>query len=265
MRFFNRMVCSIALVFGLLLAQVQASDLAKEKRWADQIVDAIITGEAEWLQAGDQEFLSIYTEPTTDMSMGGVIVMHGIGVHPNWPDVILPLRTRLPDAGWHTLSLQMPILANDADTNDYRPLFSEVAPRVDAGIEFLKSKGIGNIVLIGHSMGATMASYYMANHDQPELKALVMIGATGYTFKDPELDVIQSLKQIKKPIMDLSGSEDMPDVLKTQTLKAETAMASGNNRYQEIRIEGANHFLVGKEDELVNEVGKWLAQFGNTN
>jgi pimeloyl-ACP methyl ester carboxylesterase len=252
-------------MFGLLSAHVQASDLAKEQRWADQIVDSIITGEAQWLQAGDIEFLSIYTEPTTDSSLGGAIIMHGIGVHPNWPDVILPLRTRLPDVGWHTLSLQMPVLANDAETSEYRPLFSEIAPRVDAGVEFLKSKGVNNIVLIGHSMGATMASYYMANHDQPEVKALLMIGATGYSFKDPELDVIQSLKKIKKPVLDISGSEDLPDVLTTQALKAETAKTSGNMHYDEIRIEGANHFLVGKEDELVNEVGNWIEQFGKAN
>ena len=28
---------------------IQASDLAKEKRWANQIVDAIIDGDAVWL------------------------------------------------------------------------------------------------------------------------------------------------------------------------------------------------------------------------
>jgi len=264
MRSANRVVLSIALLFGLLSADLHASDLAKEKRWADQVVDAIITGEAEWLQAGDHEFLSIYTEPTADKAIGGTIVMHGIGVHPNWVDVILPLRTQLPDAGWHTLSLQMPVLANDSDAEDYAPLFSEIAPRIDAGIAFLKSKGVKNIVLIGHSMGATMASYYMANHDLPQVKALVMIGATGTSFKDPKRDVIQSLKKIKKPVLDLSGSEDLPDVLETQALKSETAKAAGNKQYREIRIAGANHFLVGKEDELVNEVANWIEQFGES-
>lgn len=264
MRLFNQAVFRIALAAGLASLPVQASDLDKEKRWADQVVDAIITGEAEWLQAGDHEFLSIYTEPSTDKAVGGAIIMHGVGVHPNWTDVILPLRTQLPDYGWHTLSLQMPILANDADVKDYVPLFSEIAPRIEAGIAFLKSKGVTNIVLIGHSMGATMASYFMANNDRPEVKALVMVGATGLTFKDPDRDVIQSLKKISKPVMDLSGSEDMPDVLATQALKAETAKAVGNEQYYEVRIEGANHFLVGKEDELVEAVEEWISQFGES-
>lgn len=262
MRPINTIVFGVALVFCLNTPHLHASDLAKEKRWADQVVDAILTGEAEWLTTGDLEFLSIYTEPTSAKAMGGVIIMHGIGVHPNWADVILPLRTQLPDYGWHTLSLQMPILENEADVKDYAPLFSEIAPRVDAGIDFLKGKGVTNIVLIGHSMGATMGSYYMANQDQPEIKALVMVGATGATFKDSEKDVIQSLKKIRKPVMDLSGSEDMPDVLATQALKAETAKAAGNHQYYEVRIQGANHFLVGKEDELVKAVGEWIEQFG---
>lgn len=258
----NQFVFGIALLFCLSTSHLHASDLAKEKRWADQVVDAIITGEAEWLKADNLEFLSIYTESASDKPIGGVVLMHGIGVHPNWADVILPLRTQLPDYGWHTLSLQMPILENEAEDKDYVPLFSEIAPRVDAGIDFLKSKGVTHIVLIGHSMGATMASYYLANDDQPEIKALVMVGATGYTFKDPERDVIQSLKKIQKPVMDLSGSEDLPDVLATQALKAETAKAAGNDQYHEVRIQGANHFLVGKEDELVKEVGEWIEQFG---
>jgi predicted alpha/beta-hydrolase family hydrolase len=264
MRSTNVGVFALALGVSVLGFHVLASDLAKEQRWADQTVDSIIIGDAEWLQAGDHEFLGIYTESATDKSVGGAILMHGIGVHPNWTDVIHPLRTRLPEVGWHTLSLQMPILANEADVKDYAPLFSEIAPRVDAGIAFLKSKGIKNIVLIGHSMGATMASYFAANNDIPEVKAIVMVGATGTTFKDPERDVIQSLKKIKKPVLDLSGSEDMPDVLETQALKAETARAAGNDRYEEIRIEGANHFLVGKEDELVQSVGNWMAQFGES-
>ena len=252
----------IACMLGLLASPVLASDIAKEQRWADQVVDSILVGQAEWLRADDHEFLGIYAEPTTDKGVGGVILLHGVGAHPNWTDVILPLRTQLPERGWYTLSLQMPILPNDAEVKDYAPLFEEIAPRVDAGIAFLKSKGVTNIVLIGHSMGATMASYFVANNDAPEIKALVMVGATGVLFKDPERDVVQSLKKIKKPVLDLSGSDDNPQVLETQALKAEAAKASGNSGYEEIRVADANHFFVGKEDELVENVGNWIGQCG---
>ncbi|GMR21556.1 MAG: hypothetical protein BMS9Abin36_2158 [Gammaproteobacteria bacterium] len=253
----------ILLVTTVFSLHAQASDVAKEKRWAEQIVDSIMTGDAQWLQADGHKFLSIYTPATTDKTIGGAIVIHGIGVHPNWADVVLPLRTRLPDRGWHTLSLQMPVLRNEADYKDYKPLFPEIAPRINAGIDFLKAKGITNIVIIGHSMGATMAAYYVANTERPEVKALVSIGATGLMFKDSKLDIVQSLKKIKTPILDLSGSDDLPGVLKTKTLKANTAKAAGNKHYQQIEIQGANHFLVGKEDETVKVVGDWIKKYGS--
>jgi len=261
MRLFKLPVLFLMLASALFAARAGASDFAKEKRWADQVVDSILIGEPVWLKDGDHEFLAIYTEPTGDKAIGGAIVMHGIGVHPNWNDVVYPLRTGLPEAGWHTLSLQMPILENDADYKDYVPLFSEIAPRIDAGIDFLKEKGVGNIVLIGHSLGAAMAAYYFAGHDRPEVRALVMVGATGTHFHDPERDVVQSLKKIKKPVLDLSGSDDEPDVLATQEFKAEAAKEGGNDAYVQDRIEGANHFMVGKEDELVERVGEWIGQF----
>lgn len=251
------------LVFSSLLATgVAASDMAKEKRWADQIVDVIMTGEPQWLVADGHKFLSIYTEGANNQKSDGVIVVHGTGVHPNWADVVQPLRTQLPESGWHTLALQMPILHNEAKHDEYKPLFPEIAPRLNAGITFLKSKGVKRIIIIGHSMGATMAGYYMATNPGAQVQALVAIGATGLMFHEPKLDFVQSLKKIKKPILEISGSDDLPEVLKTTALKAQTAKDAGNKHYRQIKIDGANHFLVGKEDELIDIVNDFLnAQF----
>ena len=131
----------IILLFYLITPVLHASDLAKEKRWADQIVDALITGDAEWLPVGNLKVLAIYTPSEIEPARGATIILHGIGVHPDWPDVIHPLRTRLPEAGWATLSLQMPILPNEASDIDYLPLLPEVAPRIDAAIDFLQAQG----------------------------------------------------------------------------------------------------------------------------
>ena len=43
-----------------------ASDLAKEKRWANQVVDSLMDGEAEMLNDGNSEFLGIYTQAAED-------------------------------------------------------------------------------------------------------------------------------------------------------------------------------------------------------
>ncbi len=68
------------------------SDTAKESRWAEQVVDSLLDGDEAWLIDDlGHEFLGIFTEGDAD-SGHAVILMHGIGVHPNWPDVIYPLR-----------------------------------------------------------------------------------------------------------------------------------------------------------------------------
>lgn len=91
-----------------------ASDRAKEQRWADQIVDFLVVGEAVRLQTGEERFLGLFTEAATEPVKGAVIVIHGVGVHPDWQDVVAPLRTGLPEHGWATLSIQMPILAKQS-------------------------------------------------------------------------------------------------------------------------------------------------------
>lgn len=120
----------IPLLFAFTANAASKSDFAKEKRWEEQIVPSIMVGEEVKLTADGVEFLALYAEPTTEQQKGGVILLHGIGVHPAWPDVIEPLRMELPEYGWHTLSLQMPILGNEAENKDYAPLFAEVPARI---------------------------------------------------------------------------------------------------------------------------------------
>ena len=242
----------------VLPGQASASDFAKEKRWADDIVDALIDGEAVWLTADQHKFLGIYTQTQDKNIKGAAIVLHGIGVHPNWPEVVYPLRVRLTERGWQTLSLQMPILRNGAEYDEYKPLFGEIAPRINAAIAFLKSKGIKNIVIIGHSLGSTMASYYLATNKAPEVSALVAIGVSGTQFSDPALGYFSSVTRIKIPILDIYGTDDIEPVLSSATRRAAIARESGNNRYTQVVVKGANHFFSGKDDPLVKQVGDWL-------
>jgi pimeloyl-ACP methyl ester carboxylesterase len=231
-----------------------ASDLAKEQRWSDQVVDAIIDGEAVWLNDGKNNFLSIYTE--ADENKGrAVIVMHGTGVHPNWQQVVQPLRVGLTRHHWSTLSIQMPVLANDADYQDYAPLYDEVAPRIDAAIQFLKDNGMKEIVLLGHSQGATMSAYYLSTSKQ-DIKGFVAIGMGSFA-DDPRMNSVNSLEKIHIPVLDLYGSEDLKEVLASTGQRAAAAKKAGNKNYTQKEIAG-NHFYDGHEDELLKTVADWL-------
>ena len=193
----------IYLVITLLIAVpgvIFASDTSKEQRWADQIVDALMDGEAEWLKAQGNEFLAIYTESSEGEGKRAAIVLHGIGVHPDWPQVVSPLRVGLAEQGWATLSLQMPVLSNEAEFSEYRPLFDEVAPRIDAGLEFLKVQGIERVTIVAHSLGAAMAAYYLA-HSKSPIAAFVAVGMSSGS-GDARMDSAMSLKTIKIPVLD---------------------------------------------------------------
>jgi len=247
-----------AMMAALLAAcqLAQASDLAREKRWADEIVDAIVDGDAVQLNDGSHDFLGIYTE-APEKTQRGVILMHGTGVHPNWQQVIYPLRVGLPEHGWSTLSIQMPILAADVEGAPYAPLYSkEVPARIDSAVKYLQGKGIKQIVLIGHSQGTLMGAYYLRKHSK-NINALVTIGMTCNQPKDP-MNAATSLKSIHMPVLDLYGSNDFKEVLDSRSECLQAAKAAGNKQYTVEKVEGANHFFDGKDKELLDIVTGWL-------
>ena len=255
----NSFISLIILAITVISGPLQASDLAKEKRWADQVVEGILDGEAVWLQSGDTKFLGIYTENQSEKALGAAIVLHGIGVHPDWPDVVQPLRTELPNHGWATLSIQMPILANDAEQVAYDKLYPEVPGRINAAITYLQKQGIRNIVLVGHSLGGKMAASYLAGGERP-IAAMVTIG--------PQIDAASSvnflefIRKIQKPVLDIYGSQDLEKVLNSSTDRALAARKGGNTNYRQIMVTGANHFFQGTEEDLVRHVKSWLSKHG---
>lgn len=235
-------------------ANLLASDLDKEKRWADQIVDSILDGDAVWLDTDGHKFLSIFTAADNDSKDNALIVMHGVGIHPNWDQVIRPIRVEMTTRGWNTLSIQMPILANEAAAEDYAQLFPEVDPRIEAALRYLKSYGSQKIVLVAHSLGSAMGAYYLGRNDDEAIKGFVAIGMNGAAVF-PELVKLES---VKVPVLDLFGSDDLPLVLGNRLNKAKAAQSGGNLNFQQQEIEGANHFFDDKNDELVDAVDDWL-------
>ncbi len=230
-----------------------ASDYEKEKRWAEQISDALLDGEPHYLGADSHDFLAIYTEPASSSS-SGVMILHGTGVHPDWQTVIHPLRVELAEKGLHTLSIQMPVLANDAQHEDYIALFPEVPLRIDAALNFFKSQGVSHVYLIGHSLGASMGAYYLAN-TETTVNGFIAIGlSTG--FKDTAMDNLAHLSAVSVPVLDLFGTEDLDNVIKFAQARRDSA--NPNISYQQITVDGADHFFDGKEGQLLEQVLDWI-------
>lgn len=221
---------------------VQASDRAREQRWADEILPAVLDGDPVWLQQGDgHKFLGLFSAAAKPR--GVVILVHGMGVHPDW-GVIGPLRTRLVEPGYSTLSIQMPVQDAAAVPGDYVETFPEASERIAKAVAWLKDKGYTKIAIVSHSLGGRMArSYFIANKASP-VKAWV---ALSMGFDD--------FKGISVPVLDLYAEQDHQPVLKIVAAHKRTLL---NPASAQRMLPGTGHFYEGKESEAVGLVREWL-------
>ncbi|QXZ15044.1 alpha/beta hydrolase family protein [Pseudomonas sp. AO-1] len=77
--------------------------------------------EQQQLRAGADTFLALWKPANTAEPKGAVIIVPGAGETADWPQVIGPLRNKLPDVEWSSLSITLPDLQSDV-----------IAPRVIA-------------------------------------------------------------------------------------------------------------------------------------
>lgn len=249
------------LAFPPALPAASTSNLDREKNWADQIVDYLVTGEAVRLEANQIQFLALYTKPTAadNDSALGVILLHGRGVHPAW-GFLDTLRADLADAGWHTLALQLPILDADIKFVEYGKTFPEAFQRLDAGARYLRERGVQRIVLVGHSSGAMTAVAYAAERPKATLSGIVTIGLTTEPAGNRYMQTTLLLEKLRLPVLDIFGGEDLAGVLNTAKARTEAAKKAGNSAYTQVRVNGANHFFTDHYNDLRASLSAWLAK-----
>ena len=247
--------CLGVFCLGLGLA-VSASDVEKEGRWAEEVVDQLFDGEPVWLLTDSVRFLGLHVAPESGHG-GGLLILHGRGVHPDWPQVVNPLRVALAEAGWHTLSLQLPVLANGIPGRDYQALLPEVRPRIEAGLKFLERTSAGPWFVVAHSMGSTMAVHALTQIPPLPVKGLALIGLGSGRGGDG-LDADGTVfSRLSLPVLDLLGEQDLEGVIRGAGVRA--AFDHGFD-YTQVKVDGADHFFDGHETELIAVVSDWLNQ-----
>ena len=227
-------------------AQTHAqADYAREKRWAEEITPAILVGDPVYLALkSGRKFLAIYAP--NPKAAAGVIVVHGLGVHPDW-GLINPLRSQLSEQGYATLSVQMPVLAADARGDKYAPLFPEAAERLAVAVDFLRGKGLKKVAIVSHSFGSRMTNYFLNHAGGTRIDAWVAIGLSG-EFTDPAT--------FKAPVFDLYGEKDFPAVLDHAAERA--AAIRGIRGSGQMQVAAADHYFAGMENDLVKHVKHFL-------
>ncbi len=237
-----------------------ASDELRELEYAEKIetsFSASSIGKIVRLQTEKKNFLALYTETEKKENSGTAIILHSMGKHPDHANLIKPLRTYLPQHHWATLSLQLPVLSVSDKQKDYYSLFDAANTRIQAGIDFLVSAEVKNIVLIGDGLGGMMAAYYLKkNVDTAKVQAIV---AVSLYVPDNKLEQAQTLDFIRKidlPFLDIFAEYDVAEV--TSTARKRRISGKNNSGYRQFKIKGEGHKKQHDEGLLVKRIYSWI-------
>lgn len=238
------------LLLLISLPVIAAPDYAREQRWADEITPAIVVGDPLYLtQKNGHRFLGIYTEAAN--AKMGVVVVHGMGINPDW-GMIGTLRQRLPDFGYATLSIQMPVFAANARAEAYAEAFPDAIERIELAVAALQAKGYRRIALVSHSLGSRMAYAYMKHNPV----AVTAWAALGMPPAPDGHDAALLYIGIAAPVLDLYGSSDLPQVIAGAPLRR--ASLKGKTASKQVVIAGSDHFYAGHEEDMVKSIVDFL-------
>jgi dienelactone hydrolase len=223
---------------------VAAIDYTREDRWAQEVIPSIVVGEPIYLATPERaRVLAILTVPSATPK-GWVVVVHGLGVHPDF-GMINGVRTGLADAGYTTLSVQMPVLAAGASRDDYRETLPEAGNRIAAAIAYLRRNGAKRIGIVSHSMGAAMANAYLARPDALPINAWVPVGMFGAFAAPP-----------KVAVLDIIAEREIPQV--QESAPARAPMLPKDACSKQVTIAGADHYFESRQGELVAAIVAFL-------
>lgn len=224
------------------LTHALASDYGREKRWADEVAPGVLDGDVLWLeQSSGHKYLALYLPAAA--SRGAVIVVHGMGVHPDW-GINAALRSKLAEQGYSTLSIQMPVLAAEAKSSEYAVTFSEAGERIAKAAAWLQTKGYAKVAIVSHSLGGRMTrTYFLANASGPiQAWAALSIGYDDF-------------QGINVPVLDVYADRDNDPVLNMVAARKASQKHRASAQHM---LTGTNHFYVDKESEAVRLVREWL-------
>ncbi len=257
----------ILLVAALLLSNsvtASASDADKEQRIAEQTLQTLFVGEPVWLNTKQKKFLTlINNEVVTDntsvnSAQSAILLIDGSGQGPDTPFLIAPLRELLAESGYPTLSIQMPVLADDAPYKNYESTFPDARQRISAALDYLARQNKKNITIIAHSLGSTMLMDWAAQEGVDGVSSIITLGL-GASLK-AEYDknhFAAALKKTNIPFLDAFGSNDFEAVLKNAPARVAAVTATHPKSEQRI-LQDADHFYAGAEEQLVELMVTWL-------
>jgi len=224
---------------------------------ADRLSERGVPGQMIWLQAEGRQFLGLYLPPPPGAPKQAVILLHGLGGHPDWPDVIQPLRTQLPALGWGTLSIQLPRLSPQASHGDETELPRHVWPRIQVAAAWLVAQGAERVVLAGYGFGAALGARYAGVFGK-DLAGFVAISLQTPEYLAERIAFPESLEAVKVPVLDVYAAADAAIVLQQVPERELWGRKNKERAFDHLVIADAGADYHGREAELARKVADWL-------
>lgn len=222
------------------------------------------------LQSASERFIALWLEQRTSTPEGGLLILHDAGQTPDWPYLLKQIRTYLPDTGWSTLSIDLPLPSRDAigilplsegatetqsnvtaETHENR-----VLDRIASGISHLNQENIFNIAILGFGEGAYWGSRYLAERlsdEEEEGYALILYEPSPLASELPGF-----ISQLTIPTLDVYMNDSAFAHQQAKNRKA-AAMRAKHEEYLQIH-DASRHGFYGSPDidRTTRRVWGWL-------
>lgn len=246
------------------------------------------------LQAGQDSFLSLWLPANTGQPNGAVIILPGDDESADWPQSVGPLRRKLPDGGWHSLSLTLPdpnsvapplrsaqplITPDDADsaagetttpaaesdstaadkvadTAEQQQAHAErVLARIEAAIAFAEQQQAKTIVLLGHGSGAYWAARYLAERKPVNVNNLLLVAAQLPAGYAPALEeLVPALKMATGDFYYKDLAADRQAALK----RSQASKREKHPGYTQIAMKALPGNREAEQEQLYRRIRGWL-------
>lgn len=249
--------------------------------------------EQQQLQADDETFLALWKPANVAEASGVVILVPASGESADWPQAVGPLRNKLPDAGWSSLSLTLPDLpqlpapittvsvtapdaaaastpaepsgaaaaAPAADGAEQPPAAPAVDPsarifaRIQAAIAFAEQQQAPAIVLLGHGDGAYWAARFLAERKPPQVRHLLSAAAVQPSGLSPTLDEL--LPGLLLPTGDFYYKDQASD-RSAATRRLHASKRLKHEAYSQIALKALPGNPNAEQEQLYRRIRGWL-------
>lgn len=251
-------LCNPILAISIWACPASAETPAMDMHRARQIAEAIelhtTPDEAIRLEASGIEFRGLYRDAVSKDLRGGVILLHGRHSSQDSANLIHPLRQGLPEHGWSSLSLAMPIAEPD-DLQGHAARLEEAIERLQSAVTFFTQKNLTNIALLAHDTGTWAALGYLARSPDSTVKAAVLVDPVPIPDLDPSPIAADRPSFTGLPILEILSSRLSSPA---DDMSRKRAAMKNNPAYRLLVLNEPDRGWQDMEDFLINRIHGWL-------